>query len=294
MIERMNDKTRAIVTETVDSIEDIATLPEVTVKIIEVVDDSESNPDQLYEVIKHDPALVARVLRIVNSAFYGLPGQVSNIKRAIALLGLAAIKNIAVAASMSTILENVKDRGAFKAKDLWRHSMAVAVASRKIGGLMDPAPNGDEMFMMGLIHDLGLIVESPAFPDELSRICEQCNGGQPSFLDLEQEIIGATHQDFGSALTLKWRFPFKLRAGIASHHTPGAQEGASRELAAILALADTICCEEGLGFSLTVTGQAIDNSLYKEIGIDLKQCDAIREGLEEEVEEALAVFSAKD
>ncbi len=287
----LNEKARSVVTEALASIDDIATLPEVTIKIIEVVDDADSNPDQLYEVIQNDPALVSRVLRVVNSAFYGLPGQVSNIKRAISLLGLAAIKNIAISASMSDMFKDRGKGGFFSPWELWRHSMAVAVASRKISTMLGRAFNTDEMFMTGLIHDLGLLVEGQIFPEKLEEVCEICTQKQLSFLQAERDIIGATHQDFGSAVTLKWRFPHKLRDGISHHHTPAELDGVSKDLSIILFCADTLCCEQGIGFSLTAITQSVDPDMLETIGLDAENLQEITENLADEVDEALALFS---
>lgn len=293
----MSDKTivsNEIVRETLNSIEDIATLPEVTVKIIEVVDDADSHPDELYQVIKHDPALVSRVLRVVNSAFYGLPGQVSNIKRAIALLGLAAIKNIAIAASMGQMFNSASGYGKFNPRDLWRHSMAVAVAVRKICTVTGQNVSGDEMFMTGLIHDLGLIVESQVFGKRLSEVCEAATASERPFMQLEKEIIGANHQEFGSALTLKWRFPRQIRSGISYHHNPGELEDGTRKLAALLCCADTICCGQGLGFSLTALNQEPEPEIMKWAGMEPENIPEVMEGLEEDVEDALRVFSSDE
>ena len=92
---------QAVVTKALANIGDIATLPEVTVKIIEIVEDPNSTARDLHSVIKNDPALSAKVLKVVNSAFYGLPGQIGSVDRAIVLLGMSAVKNIAVAATHS-------------------------------------------------------------------------------------------------------------------------------------------------------------------------------------------------
>src|SRR5437868_11794818 len=99
----------------------IATLPEVTSKIISTVEDPKSTANKLHQIISHDPALVTRILKVVNSAFYGLPGQIGSVERAIVLLGLNAIKNIAVAASIGQLFRMTKICKDFSAKDLWTH-----------------------------------------------------------------------------------------------------------------------------------------------------------------------------
>src|SRR5689334_8842359 len=123
---------KAIVLEAVKKVTTLATLPEVTTQIISTVEDPKSSASQLHKIVAHDPALVTRILKVVNSAFYGLPGQIGSIERAIVLLGINAIKNIAVAASLGQLFRGVKLCDGFTAKDLWKHCVAVAVTSREL------------------------------------------------------------------------------------------------------------------------------------------------------------------
>ena len=115
------DKTKVLIDKALASIGDIATLPEVTIKIIELVEDPKSTARDLHEVIKNDPALSVKVLKVVNSAFYGLPGQVASVDRAIILLGLSAVKNIAIAASIARLFKGKRISEHFTAADLLRN-----------------------------------------------------------------------------------------------------------------------------------------------------------------------------
>src|ERR687883_626974 len=113
-----------LITQAVKQVTAIATLPEVTARIIATVEDPKSSASQLHKIVSHDPALVTRILKVVNSAFYGLPGQIGSIERAIVLLGLNAIKNIAVAASLGQLFRGSKLCEGYTAKDLWTHCIA--------------------------------------------------------------------------------------------------------------------------------------------------------------------------
>ena len=126
------DKTKAVVDKALQALGDVATLPEVTIKIIQIVEDPKSTARDLHGVIKNDPALSVKVLKVVNSAFYGLPGQVASVDRAIILLGLSAVKNIAIAASIARLFKGRRISEHFSASDLWRHSVAVAVTAQDI------------------------------------------------------------------------------------------------------------------------------------------------------------------
>lgn len=257
------DGAKLIVDEALASIGDIATLPEVTIRIIELVEDSKSTARDLHEVIKNDPALSVKVLKVVNSAFYGLPGQVASVDRAIILLGLSAVKNIAIAASIARLFKGKRISEQFSAADLWRHSVAVAVAAHTIAKLAPHSAMLDEIFVAGMIHDLGTLVERQCFSEEFSEVIELCSNGETDFLACERRIIGADHQAFGVGLTTKWKFPRHLRAAVGFHHNPEDLSPELRNLAALIHTADVISCQEHIGFYLThqdgeVTEEALD------------------------------------
>src|ERR1044071_550617 len=195
-----------IINNAVNAIAHIATLPEITLKIIELVENPRSTAQDLNKLISNDPALVSRILKVVNSAFYGLPGQIGSINRAIVLLGLNAVKNIVIAASLTKLFRGGKVSPNFSAKDLWSHSIAVGVMAKLIvQKLNNTLP--DEAFLAGLIHDIGILVELQAFRDPLVTVAEQAAKESVKYIDLETQIIGADHQAFGAGLTAKWKFP---------------------------------------------------------------------------------------
>ena len=281
-----------VVAQALAGISDISTLPEVTVKIIEIVEDPASTARDLHMVIKTDPALSAKVLKVVNSAFYGLPGQIASVDRAIILLGMSAVKNIAVAASIARLFKSGKMSEQFSAKDLWRHSVAVAVAARMIAKASGQPAGHDEVFLAGLIHDIGILIERQAFPEQLSDIIARGVAGEGRFCDLETEVIGADHQAFGDALTTKWKFPRHLRAAVGYHHYPEKLSVELQKLGSILLLADIVCCQRKLGFDLTSQGVEPTEELFEAAGISPEQFAEIAEQLEDEVSEAEATLTS--
>jgi HD-like signal output (HDOD) protein len=271
---------------------DIATLPEVTMKIISVVDDPKSTARDLHNIIRNDPALATRVLKVVNSAFYGLPGQVSEIDRAIVLLGLSAVKNIAISASISRLFTGERISEKFSARDIWKHSVAVAVATRQFCCILGKRPFAEEAFLGGLIHDLGLLVERQAFPEQLTEVIRQAGrGGQP-FVDLETEIIGVDHQALGAALATKWKFPRILQVVLGYHHKVDNLSEDVRLLPTMVYIADALCCHEKVGFDLTADGQPLQDTLLSSIGLTESDFNTVRSELPEQIETAEAVLLA--
>jgi len=286
------DQTKAIVDKALALIGDIATLPEVTIRIIQIVEDPKSTARDLHEVIKNDPALSVKVLKVVNSAFYGLPGQVASIDRAIILLGLSAVKNLAIAASIARLFKGRRISEHFSASDMWQHSVAVAVAARDISNLCPHPGMSDEIFVTGLIHDIGTMVERQAFPDKFAEVINHCVESDINFLDCERRVVGADHQAFGVGLTTKWKFPRHLRAAVGFHHNPEALSVELRNMATLIQLADVVACQERIGFYLSARHGTVTEAMLDTLAITAAQLDEVRADLPDKLAEAEHVLSA--
>ena len=263
---------------------DIATLPEVTAKIISVVDDPKSTARDLHGIIKNDPALATKILKVVNSAFYGLPGQVSEIDRAIILLGLSAVKNIAISASISRLFTGDQITDKFSAKDIWKHSVGVACATRQFCALVGKKAFAEEAFLAGLIHDLGLLVERQAFPEQLTEVIKVASKNPDrSFSEIEKEIVGTDHPALGTALATKWKFPRSLQVTTGYHHNVDNLSEDVRLLPSLIYIADVLCCHDKIGFYLTANGQPLEDTLLQSVGLTVNDFNQVREDLDEHV-----------
>lgn len=278
-----------VVEAAISKMGEIATLPEITVKIIQIVEDQKSTARDLHEVIRNDPALSAKILKVVNSAFYGLPGQIASVDRAIVLLGLSAIKNIAIAMSMTRMFRGVRRSDGVDGMELWRHNMAVATACRLLTKLQG-RPAQEESFLAGLLHDLGVMVERQVFPPKLAEIVARVSQDGTPFCQVEREVLGADHQAFGAALAAKWRFPRALRLAIGHHHEPGGLAPESRELPALVHAADVLACRTGIGFCMTACLEAIDDESLEAIKLSREDVEGIMGELPQEVAMTQALF----
>jgi len=288
-----NSQVDQIVKSAIQEISHIATLPEVTLKIIRLVEDPESTAQDLNRVISNDPALGARILKVVNSAFYGLPGQIGSINRAIVLLGLNAVKNIAIAASLAKLFRGGKICPSFNARDLWTHSIAVATGTRLLAervGLGLP----DEAFLAGLIHDIGIMVEVQArrtqFVDAVEQVCND-NTGNLTFRQAEQHAIGATHEQFGSALCQLWKFPTSFVYVTGYHHDPMVLSEEHRTLAGLVHLADILAARQQLGFTHTIERTDFNPQLLQYLDITAGQVEEAEAELAQATQEANALLT---
>lgn len=285
---------RAIIDNAVRSISHIATLPEITLKIIELVEDPSSTAQDLHKVIANDPALCSRILKVVNSAFYGLPRQIGSINRAIVLLGLNAVKNIAIAASLTKLFRGGDMCPRFSARNLWIHSMATGAGSKLI---CDQLKLGlpDEAFLAGLIHDIGMMVEMQAMRDKLIRVFEQMKfdaNGVPlnNMIEIEQTVIGASHCEFGSALCETWKFPKSFAYVTAHHHDPLSLPQGSRMLTAVVNVSDRLAAQLGYGFRGDIMDAQIDQHVLEELNMSLPQLESIKMSLPRIFDEVQATF----
>jgi HD-like signal output (HDOD) protein len=258
---------RAKVMEIVKKVTTIATLPEVTAQIIKTVEDPKSSAQQLHKIVSHDPALVTRILKVVNSAFYGLPGQIGSVERAIVLLGLNAVKNIAVAASLGQLFRGAKLCDEFSAKDLWRHCIAVGVVARDLSRSMK-MNIADEAFLAGLIHDVGMLISLQLYPEKVKQVCEAAKADGADFCEIERQVIGLDHQQLGMGLAEHWKFPRSCQFVAGYHHQPEKLADQTRHLVNVVYIADTICCQTKHGFNLTAAHQKVTDERLAEMRID--------------------------
>jgi putative nucleotidyltransferase with HDIG domain len=268
-----------IVTNAIREISHIATLPEITVKIVELVESPRSTSTDLNKVISTDPALCSRILKVVNSSFYGLPGQIASINRAIVMLGLNAVKNIAIAASLAKLFKGGELTPTFSAKDLWTHSNVTAAAAKMIANSLKLGLT-DEAFLAGLMHDIGVMVEMQADRAKLVDVLSQINPdaeGTPDkdFLAVEQSVFGATHQDFGAALCEKWKFPKSLVLVTGYHHRPMELSFETRTVTAIVHVADRIAAKVGAGFRQDLLNLDVDSAVLDSLKLTNEKINEI-------------------
>lgn len=277
------------VLDIVKKVSAIASLPEVTTKILAIIEDPRSTPAQLHAIISHDPALVTRILKVVNSAFYGLPGQIASVERAIVLLGLSAVKNLALAAGLGKLFKGVKLCDGFTARDLWTHCISVAVTARDLAKQMK-VPLADEAFLAGIIHDVGVLIALQHKAEDVRQVCEQAKTGTTPFFELERQIMGMDHQQLGAALCEHWKFPRSCQLVAGYHHRPWILGDQSRLLVSLVYAADTLCCTAASGFNLTAMSQQLEEARLDEVGLEAPMIERTRQNLPTLISNAATLF----
>lgn len=194
------------------------TLPHVAMRLSKLISDDNCTIDQLQEVIRLDPTLVLRLLRLINSPYYGLREKVDSISQAVVFLGMKNLRNMVVLEAMKEIFKEGKPGDVFSKNRLWLHCAAVSICGQMISERI-LAQNGEDVFLCGILHDIGMIVENQVEADAFIETCKTFVKGSKPFVEYEKEIIGIHHCSVGYRLANQWNLPLDVQEGIKNHHS---------------------------------------------------------------------------
>ena len=176
-------------------------------------------------IISRDPALTATVLKLANSAYYGMASEITNLERAVTVLGFDTIKNLALTISVFHVFKT-REGQILDLKDLWYHSLGVGLAAKHLA-LHSPMLACDkalpeQAFICGILHDIGKIAFAQNLPAEMAEILQQTRSGTRPQHEIEKEMLGFNHQRAGQAMAESWNFPEDYQTVIRLHHAPTA------------------------------------------------------------------------
>jgi len=206
--------------EIADMIESMPAFPKSVQQVLELADDINCNPRELVKVVEHDPVLTGRMLRVVNSAYFGLSRRISSVKEALAFIGLNTLKNVALTLAAVGALPKKNEAGLETDKFLTR-ALAVGATSRWLASRSGlGARETDRAFLAGLLHDFGLIVLALHRPQTYRAVMKEIAAGQRSAYDIEMEAMGTSHFELGALVAEKWKLEVKIAETIRHHRTP--------------------------------------------------------------------------
>jgi len=204
--------------ERVKTIIQLPALPTLALEVVEMVDNPKTSAQQLGRLISADSALTGKVLKIANSPFYGFPKKISTVDFAIIVLGFDALKEIVISIALVSTLQRKTDTF-FNTQSFWDHSISTGVIARRLARDIGYRVTG-EVFVAGLLHDMGISVLNKYFSSEFHRIVDIVRESELSFYDAEESVLAVTHAEIGGWLGERWNLPDHLVEAITCHHQP--------------------------------------------------------------------------
>jgi putative nucleotidyltransferase with HDIG domain len=271
-------------------IDSLPTLPSVLSKILTAAADPEASALELGQLISTDQSLSAVLLKLVNSAYYGLYRRIDSVTQAIVMLGFFEVRNLTLAATAFRSIGGSSSQ--YNRARLWRHSLATAMATERCARLLNATRQG--CFESGLLHDIGRVVLDLLYPDRFVVATDRVRAGDSSLVEVEREIFGMDHAEVGGLLAERWNLPPAVTEAIQNHHNPeNAKVDAG--LTGMVAIADYFACTIGFGESDEAQLPPFPDALAERLRLGNTHGEAICAYLEEhrqDIDNFLGIISA--
>ncbi len=262
-------------------------LPTTVAKVMQICNNPKTSPTDLDKVISLDPVLMGKVLKLINSAYYGLQNQVTSLVRAIIMLGVNTVKNLALS---TAVLDKLADKSGFRALNMegfWRHSLCVGVVAKMIARKKGvEAQKLDEFFAAGLLHDIGKIPLNNAVSDDYVRAMSLADRERIPIHLAEKRSIDIDHAEVGSMIAEAWHLDGPIADAIRFHHDLAIYEGKNADIVMAVAVADYYAGREGIGFSGCLYPEKIAPEIYTKLGISKDWLEEIDAAVAAEIEKA--------
>lgn len=265
------------------------TLPLIVNKISELVSLPETSAKDIEAIVAKDQVLTGKLLRLVNSPFYGFPQKITTISRAVGIIGFEALRNLVFSSSAINLFRS-KGSDVFQPEEIWKHSVGTALAAKELARHIGEK-QVEEFFVGGLIHDIGKLVHEEYFGERFRQACAMALQGDMLLRQAEQEVLHFTHDQTGGLLLSQWNLPAKVVSMVRFHHAPGDAQEYRRE-AGVIHLADILCRAKGLGSGGDNKIPLLDQETWNNLGLTLGDVEQVMRRMSEHFTEAAAFLTA--
>ncbi len=266
--------------------ENLPVLPQVATAVLKLVDDPRSSAKDLERAIERDMALATKVLRVANSSYYGT-ANVNSISRAVSVLGLNTVRSLVVSIAYQQMVSGRTQSALFQRTNFWSHSLGVGITSRVVCKMLMPQKS-EEMYLAGIMHDVGMLVLDRFIPADFDRAIKLCKESRIPMHEAENEVLGFNHAQVGGLLAEQWGLSKAISNAITFHHTP-EEDDQTQDLTCMIALANTLAHQAGLQNHYTGVQELNDYALTA-LSLTPEQLDVIGVVMVQEVMKAQQAF----
>ena len=267
----------------------IPTLPQVVDKILDTARDERSSAKDLADIISRDQAISNKILRLVNSAYYGMMKEVDTISRAIAIIGFNEVISLVIGMSVFSAFDKDKAQDVLDMSAFWLHAIGCAEAAKGIADICQP-DIANQIFLPALLHDAGKIIFMIYFPGQYSMVLSEASKEMVPLYRKEKEGLGLDHASLAGLLMERWNFPESILLPSRFHHRSEECPIAFRNHAMVIELADQLCHEVEIGRSGNPV-KPTPKALGRKLGLSIKEREKVAEELEGKREKISAFLS---
>jgi putative nucleotidyltransferase with HDIG domain len=258
--------------EILTRVKSFPTMPGAGAKMLALLEEPDTAVSEIEEILRYDPGLTANVLKLANSAYFGVPSKIGSLKQAVILLGLKRLMQLVVASCVSAVMDKSLAGYELPPGDLWRHSVAVSIAAEALAKKKKRGGRED-VFTPALLHDVGKLVLGSFVKEELEAIQSIAAKGVP-FVVAENMILGTDHAEIGARILAHWNLPLDVINAVRWHHDPDSPDASNLQMDVVY-LANLLC--QTPDTSGQAGGQAVELSpaVIDRLGIQVDQFEAI-------------------
>ncbi len=268
-------------------IEKMPSLPTTVAKILEICNNPQTSPADLNKVITLDPVLMGKVMKLINSAYYGLSQEITSLVRAIIMLGLNTVKNLALSTAVLGALGKKSDFQALNLEGFWRHSLCTGVTSKLIAKKRGIDPKLlEEYFIAGLLHDIGKIPLNNKLSDDYLLAMSISDREHSALYLSESKAIGINHAEAGEMIIKTWKLSPEIKDAVAYHHSVDTYQGKYREILFTVSMANYFSGFFELGYSGNRYPEKPAPGVFQYLGVDMDYLEEIEDTVNQEIQKA--------
>ena len=273
----------------IEAVDHLKPVSDVAGKVMALLDDPDCGMTDLSDIIRHEPALTANVLKLANSAYYGLPGKIDDANQAVVYLGMAQVVDLVLLVCCADNLNGSHDGYGLDAGELWKSAVSAAIIANDLAEVSGLKPSG-RVFTGALLRDIGKVVLNQHVGSAIPQILKLMKTQAISFQAAEYQILGFDHTQVGAMVVKKWHFPSTLQCIISGYHTPLDDTGCVLE-ASLVHLADAICRNMEIGLGLDDAFYTQDERVTESVGLKNSQIQQVMDGFGSKMERVNTLFA---
>jgi putative nucleotidyltransferase with HDIG domain len=281
----MRDKKLKEILAKVDS---FPAMPDAGTKLLVLLEEPDNAVSEIEEILRYDPGLTANVLKLANSAYFGIPSKIGSLKQAVILLGLKRLIQLLVASCVSAVMDKSVAGYDLPAGDLWRHSVAVSIAGEAM--VKDQKrSNKIDVFTPALLHDIGKLVLGSFVSEELEAILQIAGKGVP-FVVAENMVLGTDHAEVGARILERWNLPAEIINAVRWHHDPDSADACDLQMDVVY-LANLLCQTSETTVAAGGNALELSSTVIDRLGIQMDQFETISDKVGRWVDELAAALA---